>query len=300
MVTSGDVMSMDLRQLRTFDAVVAHGSFTGAAAALGYTQSAVSQQIAGLEASLGVTLFHRRPFAVTPAAERLAEHAASILVRIDVARSELRAVERRATTRIVATSWSAASPAVARLLALARRHDGAGGASLATADVDSVTAEVARGECAAGVVDGIVGAADPLAHADPGLVTSLLVGTSPIAVAMPSDHPFARRRSLRWPAVADAQWIDAPLMVARAGPGAASLIERRWGRIAYEGGDTAALGALVAAGHGLAIVPAWWHTAPGTCAVVLDDPPLVHRIEVLVLRQHAAVWEPLVAAAVSG
>src|SRR4051812_20272544 len=66
---------MDIRQLRTFDAVVRHGSFTAAAESLGYTQSAVSQHVAALEASLAVPLFVRRPFGLTPAARRLAEHA---------------------------------------------------------------------------------------------------------------------------------------------------------------------------------------------------------------------------------
>ncbi|MBI5090127.1 MAG: LysR family transcriptional regulator [Actinobacteria bacterium] len=84
---------MDTRLLRTFHAVVEHGSFTSAATALGYTQSAVSQHVAALEASLGVELFRRRPFALTPAAVRLAEHAGNILMRLDVATSELRAVD---------------------------------------------------------------------------------------------------------------------------------------------------------------------------------------------------------------
>lgn len=293
-------MSMDLRQLRTFSSVVEHGSFTSAAGALGYTQSAVSQQIAALETALGVTLFHRRPFGLTPAAERLAEHAASILVRVDVARSELRAVEARTTMRLAATPGAAVAPAVARLLSIARRGEAATGARLVTAGVAAVTAQVARGEVAAGVVDGIVGPADPLAHADPGLVASLLVGTAPLGVAMPDDHPFARRDAVGWAAVADAQWIDAPSLVPSAGPGAAAVLDRRWGRVGYDGSDTAVLGAMVAAGHGLALVPAWWPVHPGTRIVVLDAPALVHRVEVLVLRQHSARWAQMVAAAVSG
>ena len=132
---------MDIRQLRTFDAVVQHGSFTAAAASLGYTQSAVSQHIAALEASLGVTLFERRPFGLTPAARRLAEHAGNILLRLDVATSEMRVVERPTTT-LAATPFCAVAAEVARLLS-----DGASGgpAELSIASLDDAVAQVARG-----------------------------------------------------------------------------------------------------------------------------------------------------------
>ena len=65
------------------------GSFTAAARELGYTQPAISQQVAALELELGQPLVQRRPVRATPAGERLAEHAARILLRLDVARSEL-------------------------------------------------------------------------------------------------------------------------------------------------------------------------------------------------------------------
>ncbi|MBK5996361.1 LysR family transcriptional regulator [Streptomyces sp. MBT58] len=52
---------MDPRLLRTFSAVITHGSFSYAARELGYTQFAVSQQTASLEGELGVELVCRRP-----------------------------------------------------------------------------------------------------------------------------------------------------------------------------------------------------------------------------------------------
>ena len=54
---------MEIGLLRTFVTVVRLGSFSAAAQELGYTQSAVSQQIAALEHDLGVALLHRRPVA---------------------------------------------------------------------------------------------------------------------------------------------------------------------------------------------------------------------------------------------
>lgn len=52
---------MELRQLRTFEAVVARRTVTAAAVALGLAPSSVSEQIRTLEKSLGVALFDRAP-----------------------------------------------------------------------------------------------------------------------------------------------------------------------------------------------------------------------------------------------
>src|SRR5215472_18070702 len=80
---------MELRDLRTLVVVARTGSFTAAAAELGYTQSAVSQQIQSLEQEVGRPLLERRPVRPTQAGARLIEHAHRILMRVDVARSEL-------------------------------------------------------------------------------------------------------------------------------------------------------------------------------------------------------------------
>ncbi|MCB4458247.1 LysR family transcriptional regulator [Leisingera sp. McT4-56] len=52
-------LSYSLVALHTFDLVARYGNFTGAAEALGLTQSAVSQKIKGLETELGIALFKR-------------------------------------------------------------------------------------------------------------------------------------------------------------------------------------------------------------------------------------------------
>ncbi len=69
-------------------------SFSAAAAELGYTQAAVSQQIAALENDLKTQLLTRRPVAPTEAGTRLLEHAEPILLRLDAARADVTRMTR--------------------------------------------------------------------------------------------------------------------------------------------------------------------------------------------------------------
>jgi DNA-binding transcriptional LysR family regulator len=81
-------------RLRVLSEVVRHGSFSAAAEALSYTQSAVSQAIARLEAETGATLIVRDRAGVraTAAGASLVEHAEAIFARIEAAESDLDAV----------------------------------------------------------------------------------------------------------------------------------------------------------------------------------------------------------------
>ncbi|MCU1359643.1 MAG: LysR family transcriptional regulator, partial [Ilumatobacteraceae bacterium] len=129
----------------------------------------------------------------------------------------------------------------------------------------------------------------------PGLLTALLLRVGSLAVVMPADHPFATQRSVAWSSVADAHWVEAPALMPHLGPGAADLLQRRKARARYEGSDPSVLGSLVAAGHGLALVPSSWNAgSSGAVAVALSEPALVHRVEMMVLRQRADEWNRLV------
>src|SRR3954470_8102334 len=72
---------LDLKLLTTFREVAVRGSFSDAAAALAFTQPAVSQHISRLEAALGTRLLDRsaRGVTLTPAGEVLVKHAAALL-----------------------------------------------------------------------------------------------------------------------------------------------------------------------------------------------------------------------------
>jgi DNA-binding transcriptional LysR family regulator len=84
---------VSLRQLLSFQAVAEQGSFHGAAEALEYTQSAVSQHVASLETALGVRLFDRgrgrRTVAITEAGTLLLRHVTAISSRLQAARADL-------------------------------------------------------------------------------------------------------------------------------------------------------------------------------------------------------------------
>ena len=88
--------SLELRHLLALVAVAEAGTFSGAAEQLGYTQSAVSQQIGTLERMVGTPLFERpggrRPVRLTAAGEMLLSHARAVLARVSSAAADLRAL----------------------------------------------------------------------------------------------------------------------------------------------------------------------------------------------------------------
>src|SRR5438445_7043970 len=81
-------------RLKILKEVAYRGSFSAAAHALSYTQSAVSQQIAALEAEIGMALLERHPRGVslTAAGQTLVGHADGILARLDAAEAALAAI----------------------------------------------------------------------------------------------------------------------------------------------------------------------------------------------------------------
>ena len=86
-------MNLDLRHLRALQAVAEEGSFNKAAVRLGYTQSAVSQQIQTLERIVGDKLVERpggpRPVSMTEAGNVLLVHANAIVARLRAAQADL-------------------------------------------------------------------------------------------------------------------------------------------------------------------------------------------------------------------
>jgi DNA-binding transcriptional LysR family regulator len=294
---------VDPHLLRTFIAVATSGSFSAAAAELGYTQSAVSQHIAALENSLGTALLTRRPVAPTPAGERLLEHAGAILLRIEAARADVRravgdppgdltiaasplAAAGRVDTGQVVGRQRARVPAgprrLAEALSEARRGRPGTAVSMTVCGREAVAHGVAAGEFHLGLIDGIAAPSDPLRLFELESLRSTAVAHEDLVVVLTRDHPLAQRRRIGLNDLVDAQWIDAPDVAAPL-PDLRAATETDGIRAAltYSGTDILCLLALVAAGHGLAVLPASLHLPADVAAVPVYAPRLVHRTELL-------------------
>ncbi|MEU5581892.1 LysR family transcriptional regulator [Streptomyces huasconensis] len=268
---------MDPHLLRTYVTVARLASFSEAARELGYTQSAVSQHIAALEQDLGAALLTRRPVAPTPAGTRLLEHASPLLLRLDAARAE---VIRMAAAPEQGLTLAVAPAALTRRTAEALPPTGV---TLSVLPRDEIPAAVATGAVDLGLVDGLAAPNDPLRLPDVAPLTARGVGQEPVAVLLPADHPLARRSGLRLDDLVDARWLDAPatgvpLAQLRAAGGTSGFRPA----LRYDGTDLRTLTTLAAAGHGLTLLPRSVAVGvPGTVAVPLTAPRVVHRTELL-------------------
>jgi molybdate transport repressor ModE-like protein len=97
-------LGLEFRHVVALDAVARSGSFGRAAAELGYTQSAVSQQIASVERIVGEKLIERpggpRTAALTEAGEILLRHAEAIVARLEAARADIAALRAGLSGRL--------------------------------------------------------------------------------------------------------------------------------------------------------------------------------------------------------
>ncbi|MFH8380729.1 LysR family transcriptional regulator [Kitasatospora sp. NPDC018058] len=188
---------MELRQLRVFEAVVAHRTVTAAAVSLGLAPSSVSEQIRTLERSLGIELFDRAPrgMTLTPAGERLLPWSRKLLDQADQARREV--VADRARLRLGALETIAATHVPAVLARLAERRP----------DLDvSLHTDTARDALLGGVAAGaleaalILDTAGPLGelgfYLPPAPLDYLDLKDVPLALVAAPAHPLARATTL--------------------------------------------------------------------------------------------------------
>ncbi|BEL09070.1 LysR family transcriptional regulator [Actinoplanes sichuanensis] len=258
---------MDPHLLRTFVAVAETGSFSVAAQRLSYTQSAVSQQIALLEADLGTPLLTRRPVALTPAGERLQRHATLLLTRLAAARADVtRAVAPpgRLIIGLTPLAWSRRiSTALAAIRAESARLD----SRVLVGDRARIVDAAATGEIDIALVDGFTAPNDPLPLP---LAGAIGVAEDTAVVAVPRDHPLTARRTVELADLTEAYWIDAPVV----SPLTNLPVDGPRAGLRYEGADVAVLIGLVEAGHGLTVLPA-------SVADGVPLPRMVHRVELL-------------------
>ena len=131
---------LDLRRLRLLSEFAERGTIAATATALGYTPSAVSQQLAALEREAGATLLDRtaRSAELTDAGRRLADHAERILPMIEAAEADLS--DAGAAGRVAITAFPTAAVAFAPALAHSLRA--------IRADPSAAAEPARRGHCA--------------------------------------------------------------------------------------------------------------------------------------------------------
>ena len=196
---------MDIIWLEVFREVARRGSFTAAAHALRYTQSAVSRQIAALELDTGTTLFDRVPRGVrlTDEGRCLLDHAEAMLGRLDTARRDLAALRDLDIGRLRIGAFATADAAlVPRAMAAFHTRYPSVTLSLAEALTAAQLTQLRAGELDIGVVSAPPGRS---IDADGLELTHLL--DDPILVAIPREHRLAKRRTVRYAELADDHWI---------------------------------------------------------------------------------------------
>ncbi|MEV8031662.1 LysR family transcriptional regulator [Streptomyces sp. NPDC002742] len=250
-----DFTDVSLVALRVFREVAERGTLTAAAGALGYTQSAVSRQIASLERAARAPLLERRRDGVrlTAAGHVVLRRAVTVLDQIDAAARELAGLPADAGT--VRLGWFASAGAflLPRAVAALRRSHPA----ITVITREGSTPALVRA-LRAGTLDlALLASAPPFRPLDgesPPLTVRTL-GERSLRLAVPATHPLAAADSVDIADLRGQRWIagssvgDERLMGVWPG-----LDERPV--IAHTARDWLAKLHLVAAGCGLTTVPA--------------------------------------------
>ena len=270
---------MELRQLRCLQAVVRHGGFRRAAAALHLAQPAVSQQIARLESEVGVLLVERgRPGGLpTPAGRALLARAERILAEVDAARLEMRAHAGALTGRVRVGAWHSSAPDVPGLVRdFALRHPGV------EILLREVTAAAMLSMLRAGELDvAVVILAEVLDLTD---VVVEPVLSEPLVVVGAPDGPLAGRRRGRL-----AELRDQPFVMFPPGSAMRGIVERACAeqgfrpRVSVEAMGFTAARALASRGLGVALLP---RSLPGE----LGPPVAVATLSPALNRTSALAW----------
>ncbi|MFE7527839.1 LysR family transcriptional regulator [Kitasatospora sp. NPDC057542] len=188
---------MELRQLRVFEAVVAHRTVTGAAVALGLAPSSVSEQVRTLEHSLGAELFDRarRDMTLTSAGERLLPWSRRLLGQAEQARRDVVATRARLRLGVLAAIAATHVPAV--LARLADRRPGLEISLHTDTARDGLLSGVAAGALEAALILDSPGPLGALGfYLPPAPLDHLDLQDVPLALVASPTHPLARATTL--------------------------------------------------------------------------------------------------------
>jgi DNA-binding transcriptional LysR family regulator len=243
---------LDVRRMRVLREVAVRGSFSAAAEALSFTQSAISQQIAALEREAGTTLVQRsaRGVRLTDAGEAVVRHAEAIMARLAEAEAELEAIAGLRGGRLRTASFeSAASTLMPLAIAGFRAHHPAVELSMSLAEPEDSVPLLRSGELDLALVF------ESTAVPEGDGIDRVHLLEDPMYLALPRDHPLAHRRRIRLEDLAGEAWVagaadcECNRLISHACAAAGYQP-----RIAFETDDYTAMQGFVAAGVGVSLI----------------------------------------------
>jgi len=269
---------LELRRLRVLREIAARGSFSAAAEALAFTQSAVSQQVAALERETATRLIERgvRPVRLTDAGRALVAHAEAVLARLDEAEQELGEIAglRRGRLRIASFPTAIATLVPRAVARFSERHPDV---ELTVLDdhLQGLLPRLARWELDLALIY------EHEALPEPGVkLERTHLFDDPFELIVPTRHRLARRTSVALEELADQTWIGGTPDGAYARIVLQSCRAAGFEpRVVFGSDDYNAVQAFVAVGLGVAMLPrlALAFMRPGLERVALAEPP-VRRI----------------------
>jgi DNA-binding transcriptional LysR family regulator len=196
---------LDVRRMRVLRELAAHGTITATAAALDFTPSAVSQQIAALERETGVALVDRGPSSVvlTPAGHALVEHAEIVLAQLVAAEGELSAIAELRGGRLRLGSFASVTELTSRALHRFRARYPDVELTVTECEATDSLKRLHRDELDIALV--YIYDYAPLDAIQAIEIRDLM--RDPVHVAIPRTHPLAQRTDVTVRELAEERWI---------------------------------------------------------------------------------------------
>jgi DNA-binding transcriptional LysR family regulator len=246
---------LNVHRLKVLREVAAQGSFSAAANALSYSQPAVSQAVATLEAETGVTLIQRDRRGVRPtvAGQALIDHTDAILARLDAAEAEVSAIAGVRGGRLRIASFPTAGATLLPLAVSTFRsaHPGVE-LSLVEDEPEAIAPRLRAGEFDLVLLFEFPGVGEKLGAG----MRRVELLEDPLHLALPGEHRLAGKKQIRLADLSSESWVQ----TSAASPCARHVVRSCHAAgfepdVSFESDDYQVVQGLVAAGVGVALIP---------------------------------------------
>jgi DNA-binding transcriptional LysR family regulator len=286
---------LNTARLNVFREVVERGSFSGAADALSYSQSAISQAIAALEEEMGTVLIERRRGGVrpTPAGASLAVHVGGILARMEAAETEVAAIAAGHGGRLRTASFpTAGSTLMPQAIAAFRASHPGVDLTLAEGEPEEIAPRLRAGEFDLVLLFEFEGVGERMSAG----LRRFELFDDPLHLALPVAHPLAASKRLGLGDLRTEAWVQ----TSATSPCAKHVIRSCHAAgfeptVSFESDDYETVQGLVAAGVGVALIPALALSAPRPDIVIRELHPASPVRKVFAATPRAAAATPAVA-----